>query len=192
MESKRNITEEAIREFFLEYNTYGGMFIYGCFDAETSVVSTALIEFLKSGDNHMQEYCDIINFKSTINKTNYNCYDLKMYLKWREIIYGKHNFWNINYFLDIEEIETAKKFLICVHNCIEAENAYIKRKKVAKRKNKSSLQTLLETTDCCAICGIKTDLTLDHKIPLKLGGKNKMDNYQVLCKSCNSKKGCKI
>jgi 5-methylcytosine-specific restriction endonuclease McrA len=35
-------------------------------------------------------------------------------------------------------------------------------------------------------------LTLDHVVPLKLGGMNTIDNAQPLCKSCNSGKGAKI
>jgi len=40
----------------------------------------------------------------------------------------------------------------------------------------------------CLACGKKTKLTVDHVIPLDLGGANTIDNIQPLCKSCNSKK----
>jgi len=41
----------------------------------------------------------------------------------------------------------------------------------------------------CLCCG-RTDvkLTLDHVIPLKLGGIHSIENAQPLCQSCNSKK----
>lgn len=35
-------------------------------------------------------------------------------------------------------------------------------------------------------------LTIDHVIPLKVGGKNFIENTQPLCQSCNSSKGIKI
>ena len=44
----------------------------------------------------------------------------------------------------------------------------------------------------CAKCQIKKDLTIDHIIPVSKGGKDNFKNLQILCRSCNSKKGTKI
>lgn len=41
----------------------------------------------------------------------------------------------------------------------------------------------------CARCGSRQHLTLDHKVPKAKGGHNGWDNLQVLCRSCNQKKG---
>lgn len=41
----------------------------------------------------------------------------------------------------------------------------------------------------CAHCGIRHDLTLDHIEPRSWGGANSPDNYQILCRKCNSTKG---
>jgi 5-methylcytosine-specific restriction endonuclease McrA len=40
----------------------------------------------------------------------------------------------------------------------------------------------------CLACGKKNNLTVDHVIPLDLGGANTIDNIQPLCKPCNSSK----
>lgn len=41
----------------------------------------------------------------------------------------------------------------------------------------------------CLCCGTKENkITLDHIVPLSLGGKHTIDNVQPLCQSCNSKK----
>ncbi len=44
----------------------------------------------------------------------------------------------------------------------------------------------------CLVCGCTDDLTIDHILPLSKGGGNSGDNYQTLCKKCNSEKGDKI
>lgn len=45
----------------------------------------------------------------------------------------------------------------------------------------------------CAYCGIKSDaLTLDHVIPLKLGGRHSIGNLVPACQPCNSSKGARL
>lgn len=47
----------------------------------------------------------------------------------------------------------------------------------------------------CAYCGIKlywNDVTVDHIIPVKLGGVNSIDNLAPACGPCNYSKGCKL
>jgi len=44
----------------------------------------------------------------------------------------------------------------------------------------------------CCNCQTDKNLTLDHIIPVSKGGGDNIDNLQVLCRSCNSKKGNKI
>ena len=44
----------------------------------------------------------------------------------------------------------------------------------------------------CLCCGSEKNISLDHIVPIKKGGKNTLDNLQPLCKSCNSKKGVKV
>jgi 5-methylcytosine-specific restriction endonuclease McrA len=43
----------------------------------------------------------------------------------------------------------------------------------------------------CLACGKKSKLTVDHIVPLILGGTNWPNNLQGLCHSCNSRKGAK-
>lgn len=41
---------------------------------------------------------------------------------------------------------------------------------------------------CCNYCGSTTDLVLEHIRPGSKGGENTPTNYQILCRSCNSRK----
>lgn len=43
----------------------------------------------------------------------------------------------------------------------------------------------------CLRCRSVASLTVDHVVPLALGGSNNPDNLQPLCRSCNSKKGAR-
>ena len=45
---------------------------------------------------------------------------------------------------------------------------------------------------CCRQREPNIKLTLDHVVPIRLGGENKISNSQPLCQSCNSSKGIKI
>lgn len=40
----------------------------------------------------------------------------------------------------------------------------------------------------CKYCGATENLTIDHKVPIKQGGKDELKNLQCLCKRCNGTK----
>lgn len=44
----------------------------------------------------------------------------------------------------------------------------------------------------CAECRSTEDLTIDHHVPIALGGGNDRGNLRVLCRSCNSRKGARF
>jgi 5-methylcytosine-specific restriction endonuclease McrA len=41
---------------------------------------------------------------------------------------------------------------------------------------------------CCVACAATDDLTLDHVVPLSVGGRNHPINLQLLCRGCNVRK----
>lgn len=50
------------------------------------------------------------------------------------------------------------------------------------------IRRLFLKNSSCAICGSIENLEIDHKIPLVLGGKNVVENVQVLCFKCHKNK----
>lgn len=44
----------------------------------------------------------------------------------------------------------------------------------------------------CVYCGTESDLTIDHKIPVKLGGQHCVSNLVTACRSCNARKGARL
>lgn len=42
----------------------------------------------------------------------------------------------------------------------------------------------------CNKCSTREDLTFDHVVPFVHGGGHKIENLQILCRSCNAIKGC--
>lgn len=43
----------------------------------------------------------------------------------------------------------------------------------------------------CKSCGATENLSIDHIVAVINGGKNVLSNLQILCRSCNSKKGAR-
>jgi hypothetical protein len=44
----------------------------------------------------------------------------------------------------------------------------------------------------CTNCGKTEDLHIDHRYPFSRGGETRLDNLQVLCASCNIRKGARV
>lgn len=74
-------------------------------------------------------------------------------------------------------------------------NYYPKKKrfgyasKFTDNQNKEWLEKLRKQDFRCVYCGRKVFLTVDHIIPLSLGGKHNIRNMQGVCRDCNLKKG---
>ena len=47
-------------------------------------------------------------------------------------------------------------------------------------------------SSCCAFCGTKDKITMDHIIPISRSGNHSIGNLQPLCRSCNSSKKSKL
>ena len=72
----------------------------------------------------------------------------------------------------------------------EIQQRYRARKKNAKGEFRAEdITRMAELQEHkCLRCGEEKPLTVDHIVPLSQGGDNFLENLQLLCQSCNSKK----
>lgn len=68
-----------------------------------------------------------------------------------------------------------------------------------KRRDADGVYTIEQWQELCSLfgnkcvcCGEQRKLTIDHIIPVTLGGSNSISNLQPLCKPCNSRKNNKV
>lgn len=80
-------------------------------------------------------------------------------------------------------VEEEKKFNSSMFICIR--RAKERRRMYANLFNRDMRKKLLNKDSLCAKCGASKKLTIDHIKPIKDGGKNDINNIQILCSICN-------
>ena len=86
-----------------------------------------------------------------------------------------------------QEISKNYEDILKTYQISKSENYKIPiRKTIPKKVRKEILESFNYQ---CAHCGSRENLTIDHILPVSLYGGNEKENLQVLCRSCNSKKG---
>lgn len=69
----------------------------------------------------------------------------------------------------------------------------VPRKKSARRISKKKRLEVFERDHwACKVCGSRSNLTVDHILPVSKGGGKELSNLQVLCDACNEIKGDKV
>jgi len=59
------------------------------------------------------------------------------------------------------------------------------------KADKKMVEGILHRDRMCVHCWTRDNLTFDHVTPTSKGGKTEYDNFQILCRSCNSSKGAR-
>lgn len=102
------------------------------------------------------------------------------------------------YYLKIKDIKLAKKKLWIENNKEkhrEMLRIYRHNRRAGGKLNLKDWVAKCELMgNKCQICNktnAEAKLTIDHIIPVSLGGTNEISNLQPLCLSCNSRKGKK-
>lgn len=71
----------------------------------------------------------------------------------------------------------------------DAKRRIAKKGTGARVTNADILEIKEIQSGCCAYCGSKDNMHLDHKVPLSRGGPHEEANLQWLCGQCNVRKG---
>ena len=72
------------------------------------------------------------------------------------------------------------------------QNSKPNRKYHGTRQHKTRIARVLRRDGRrCRYCGASSDLTLDYIVSLHNGGARTDENAQILCRSCNSRKGAR-
>lgn len=102
---------------------------------------------------------------------------------------GKYRHW--------QNKRVSKEYWVSCDDSVEVVLEIIRksepREKVTKKKISKKVRQAVMQRDGyqCQVCRDTDDLCLDHIIPESKGGTKDINNLQVLCRSCNSKKGIK-
>ncbi len=95
-----------------------------------------------------------------------------------------------------EKYRLLKRSWYRLHPEYEVRRSAIRRQRVASAEAHHTIAEWRELRksfgNVCLRCGATDDLTLDHIVPLVLGGSNHISNLQLLCRVCNSWKNARI
>lgn len=164
--------------------------------------------------NHYQEHKEEYSARATVyypqNKESYKRRGKRRYSEKKELIQTQGKQWHSANKETVNarrkkryhqnpaiEIEKTQQYASAHPEKIQVYN-YNKNERRRNAKGRFTPQEWIalkaycnNTCLCCGRSEPEIKLTIDHIIPLILGGSNTIDNIQPLCKSCNSSKSAK-
>lgn len=183
----------SIREFINSSKTFGGFVFIGNYTMPKDVFFNIYNYFLTTGNNLLDDYTNFIHLDwIDVDKELGIYYELEKIDKINESLSKLRNIGVIDSDTVWEQRQKLKIFRDRYY-IFQNQKDKLPRKKASSHTSNKKIRKLVfeKYGEVCLKCGSTNDLTIDHVIPVKKGGKNDISNYQPLCKSCNSKKSVK-
>ena len=179
---------DKLKKFLDESPIY--IAVYGDYQVGLDLVIRSFEEYLETGYNPIREHSSLTHIQWYGDDDNYDIHDKDLALMHKCI--KDETFWNwSNFFESKEQLEYIYNRRV---NKKRLAKSYSQRRKKASRhiSKKEIREAVFERDEyTCKMCESKSNLTIDHIIPVVRGGGDEIENLQCLCKSCNSKKGSK-
>jgi len=184
---------KELREF-LERNSIG-LTIPGMFDVPRNVVIMALEHYSKTKEDVFADWADI---RSGIAEWGCERSDISSRIVTDEYyshhlhLFENRGYWNVESMADPYTIDLILNNLTIAHERFKRWATYEERRQRADIYiGQAKIRKIVFERDgfACKICGVTDNLSLDHVVSVNNNGENSIDNLQVLCIKCNSKKG---
>jgi hypothetical protein len=179
------------RKFIEESNTFVGFNFTGQYIMPTEHYFKILEHYSITGENLLDAYSNFMHLTWEYDSEimcNYREYNNK-----REDISSIRKLRIVDHHEIHRAIENLKNMLIRFQNAKQYEDNAPRRKANSITSKPEIRQAVYELHgNKCLCCGSQENICIDHVVPVYKGGKNEIENFQPLCKSCNSSKGTKI
>ena len=178
----------AMLNFLKQSKNFCFVTFKGYFDMNTSHLEAMYGHYLSTGENLLDNYCNIEqaswmeNEYMTREQANKVISDTRIALM--KSLYSEDKLMEVRYVAGMA-MRKYERHLIWLDGK--------RRRNASKYISKKDVREWVFSTygKKCLCCGSKKKISIDHVIPVVKGGEDELWNLQPLCNSCNSKKSDK-
>ena len=183
-----------LKKMLDDSKSFDSITMKGCFSIGKDDFIMMYEYYVKTGENLLDDYANMVYLECDFKSCDYTFQveEIKDYTKSFIKLYESNMFnsdWLMENIRMIQSILEKEKILLQI-----AYSKKSRRIKGNKHIGNSEVRKAIFNLygEKCLCCGSEHNIQIDHVVPIAVGGKSEINNYQPLCKSCNSSKGTKI